>query len=62
MPVALCVRSSPRRLSAAQFPKLRTLDLSWNMLETIHGLDSLKLLKELKLYRNKLTTTEGLKE
>ena len=53
---AACVRFDP------QFPKLRCLDLSWNWLERVHGLDGLKQLKELKIYRNRLVSCDGLKE
>lgn len=46
--------------ACGQFPKLRSLDLSWNLLDSIHELDSLRQLRELKLHRNKLTTCDGL--
>jgi hypothetical protein len=45
-----------------QYSKLRTLDLSWNMIERITGLETLGQLRELKLYHNKLTTIENLSE
>jgi hypothetical protein len=55
-----CFRDKTRFLR--QYSKLRCLDLSWNALEAIHGLDALKQLRELKLYRNRLTSCDGLKE
>ena len=45
-----------------QYIGLRTLDLSWNAIEAINGLEALGQLRELKLYHNKLTTIENLTE
>ena len=45
-----------------QYVKLRTLDLSWNSIERITGLEALVQLRELKLYHNKITIIENLTE
>ena len=45
-----------------QYPKLRTIDLSYNSIITIHGFDSLRDLRELKLYHNRIEGLAGLEQ
>ena len=54
-----CVRE--RSAQALRCGNLRSLDLSFNTITTIEGLEPLSMLKELKLYNNDIVHLRGLK-
>ncbi|KAG7389807.1 Leucine-rich repeat-containing protein 43 [Phytophthora boehmeriae] len=44
-----------------QFPKLCSLDVSFNKITSLRNVSTARELRELKIYNNKLTNTIGLK-